>query len=164
MLLLFFSCSAKPEPEPVINCSDAEVAEEGALIPHPDESCLWCGVYGDGSPEVWSDAFRGMDLLSIATTNESDVYYIEGVAVADSPSRASCSIEMWASSVGGVLAAAPRDDDTSFCVALIRRTRSGIEVDTGENCHRFCGAAAAWGGRYRRLTPAEASRWNEVEW
>ena len=167
MALLFISCSNGLTPCPSTEApstsafADASESADEGLVARPEEPCPWCGIYVDGSPDVWSDGFEGMQVIGIAQSNEYGVYYIEGGSVADNLSRASCDVEMWADQVGDELVAAPRDDDTSYCLATIRRTKLGIRVETGSNCYRFCGAAAGWGGDLRRLEPAEPPRWRE---
>lgn len=122
----------------------------------------WCGVYADGTLDWNNPAFEGMSVVSIFPSAEYESLLVTGASVADNPARASCGVEMWTREIDGELLATA-DGVAPPCMAKLVLTRTGIRVDTSEGCQSsFCGAAAAWGGDYVRLTsPTDQKLWEQ---
>lgn len=120
----------------------------------------WCGVFADGSLDFDNPSFDGMDVVSIIPSDDYESLFIAGAAVVG---QSSCGIAMAAREVDGELLATTIDEDFPLCMAKVLRTRDGIRIETSDSCQNiWCGAAATWGGTYRRLTdPAEQRRWEK---
>lgn len=124
----------------------------------------WCGVYAQGTLDYNDPIFKGMGVVSVIPADEYESLFVAATAIADNPGRASCGVELWTREVDGDLLASSRGGESPLCIARLRRTRDGIRINTSEECQSaFCGAAAGWGGDYRRLREAgEQRQWESL--
>lgn len=149
------ACSAVPDVRACVLLAYTSRLRELCALTNP-----WCGVYADGTLD-WNDpGFEGMSVVSIFPSDQYDSLLVTGTSIASNPARATCGVEMWTREVNNELLATASGVEPP-CIAKLQLTRSGVRVDVSEGCQTsFCGAAASWGGEYRRLTePADQRRW-----
>lgn len=121
------------------------------------------GLFAQGELNVESPEFEGLSVASILPDDEYGVMNLDVISVAGNLMRASCVATLWTREIGGERLASSWEDGPR-CIAKVSKTHEGIQIDISEGCHGFCGAAAGWGGEYRRVAGEEAERWERFIW